>query len=217
MTVTSDQNLFQSVIKMIDSLSTTGNYDTIIHILSLLCLFSVLNQAPAQATPLISTNNQASGNPLQKLLGDLMKPPDGNNSNNSNPLGGALGAALSSPDLLSSLLPLLNNPQIKSKINPANIASVMGMLNNLGGMGGLGGLGALGGLATNPTQEKVEVKPKAEKKTPETESSISNSSEQKSSSSETPIPEKNIEEKTPLTPNIEKKSASRFLNWKTNF
>lgn len=217
MTVTSDKTLFQSVIKMMDSLSASGNYDTIVHILSLLCLFSVLNQTPMQNTLPAANEGPAPDNPLQKLLGSLMKTDGNNASAGGNPLSSALGAALGSPDLLSSLLPLLSNPQIKSKINPANIASVMGMINNLGGLGGLANLG--GALTPSPAQtnnEKNEAKVKAEKKTLEPETSFSDSSDQQSQLPEQSTAEKPLEEKHPPAAG-EKRSANRFLNWKTNF
>jgi hypothetical protein len=116
--MTPDKTLFQSVIKMIDSLSTTGNYDTIINVLSLLCLLSILNKNTDQISNALPTSTiSQNDNPIQKILGELTK-------------GG--GGGLGSPDMLMTLLPLLNNPQIKSKLNPTNIASVMGMINNLG-------------------------------------------------------------------------------------
>lgn len=183
--MTPDKTLFQSVIKMIDSLSTTGNYDTIINVLSLLCLLSILNKNTGQAVPasLPSTINQ-NDNPLQKILGELTKG------------GGGLG----SPDMLMTLLPLLNNPQIKSKLNPTNIASVMGMINNLGG------------INTNNTKaDTPKNKPEKEEPPPDLpqvaplEENIKLEDEPKS-----PPPELTNEDS-------EKKSTNRFLNWKTNF
>lgn len=219
MTVTSDKTLFQSVIKMIDALAASGNYNTIIHILSLLCLFSVLNQTPLQQQPSLpaADENAVSDNPLQKLLGSLMKTDGGSAAPGASPLSGALGAALGSPDLLGSLLPLLGNPQIKSKINPANIASVMGMINNLGGLGGLANLGGGLAAAAQAATEKNEAKPKAEKKTPEEAPAPSKQQpdENAAEKNET-TPERPIAEKPPL-PAGDRRPANRFLNWKTNF
>lgn len=225
MTVTSDKTLFQSVIHMVDSLSADGNYDAIIHILSLLCLFSVLNRPAVNqpsAIPLATGQSAAAGNPLQKLLGDLMKGGGATaGGGGGSPLSGALGAALGSPDLLMSLLPLLNNPQIKSKINPANIASVMGIINNMGGLGGLAGLANLGGNAAAggaaPGNEKNEdAKPKPEKKTPDEEASPPIPINTPAPASAPPPPEEVVDEKKPV-PTPELKPANRFLKWKTNF
>lgn len=182
--MTPDKTLFQSVIKMIDSLSTTGNYDTIINVLSLLCLLSILNKNTGQAVPASppSTINQ-NDNPLQKILGELTKG------------GGGLG----SPDMLMTLLPLLNNPQIKSKLNPTNIASVMGMINNLGG------------INTNSTKVDTPKNKPEKEETPDLPQVA-------------PLEEKNKLEDEPKSPSpelanedSEKKSTNRFLNWKTNF
>jgi len=109
---------------MIDNIAHEGTgYDTLIHVLSLLCILNILNRTqPSTAAPIIQnspTNNTT--NPLHKLLGELTK-------------GGADGGGGGpSPDMLMTLLPLLNNPQIKSKLNPANISSILGVLGNLGG------------------------------------------------------------------------------------
>lgn len=183
--MTPDKTLLQSVIKMIDSLSTTGNYDAIINVLSLLCLLSILNKNTGEAVSASpsSTLNQ-NDNPIQKILGELTKG----------------GGGLASPDMLMTLLPLLNNPQIKSKLNPANIASVMGMINNLGGI--------------NTNNTKVDMsKNKSEKEEP-----------QPNLPQVAPLEEKNkIEDEQKLSsPELtnedsEKKSTNRFLNWKTNF
>jgi len=183
--MTPDKTLFQSVIKMIDSLSSTGNYDTIINVLSLLCLLSILNKNTGQAVPASppSTINQ-NDNPIQKILGELTKG------------GGGLG----SPDMLMTLLPLLNNPQIKSKLNPTNIASVMGMINNLGGI--------------NTNNTKVDTpKNKPEKEEPPPDIPQVAPLEEKNKledETKSPLPELTNEDS-------EKKSTNRFLNWKTNF
>lgn len=182
--MTSDKMLFQSVIKMIDNLSTAGNYDTIVHILSLLCLLSISNNT-ANQTIISSTPpmNQSNDNPIQKLLGDLTKGSNG----------------LGSPDMLMSLLPLLNNPQIKSKINPTSIASVMGIINNLGNV-------------TSPKEDTI--KTKTEKESPPEEASPPSPIEPKKEEVES---ESNTTSPSIVSEESEKKSATRFLNWKTNF
>lgn len=89
----SDRNLFQSVLKMVDSLSATGNYDTIINILSLLCLLSILNRSPNAGAL------SGGGSPLSGILGELMKNTagttnSGNGANPNTPLAGIFGDLL---------------------------------------------------------------------------------------------------------------------------
>lgn len=203
MTTTSDRTSFQSIIKMLDSLSATGNYDTMINVLALLCLFSILNKNTVSqiASAPASAPAAAGSNPLQKILGELTKG-DGGGLGGS--LGGALGAALGSPDMLMSLLPLLNNPQIKSKINPSNIASVMGMINNLGGIG------------NNEKPEPPKIKPeKPEKKAAVSEPPTAPPIEQPLATASETLATKISE---PPPPDEQgKKTSNRFLNWKTNF
>lgn len=118
-----NNSLLQTVTHMIDTTINEGTgYDTLIHVLSLLCLLQILNRThSATPVPMLQNIPQASStNPLQKLLGDLTK-------------GGDQSGGGPSPDMLMSLLPLLNNPQIKSKLNPANISTILGLMNNLGG------------------------------------------------------------------------------------
>ncbi len=213
MTTTTDKTTLQSIIRLVENLSSTSNYDTIISILSLLCLFSILNHTTPQQSNLSmpSMNQQSTVNPLQKLLGDLL----GGNKTDSNAglsgalsalggLGGGLGnlsGLLSSPDLLMSLLPLLNNSQLKSKINPSSIASVMSMINN---------------LSNNQTEktEPIKNKQEAPAKTVEvTETPPPNEEELQA----TPTPEAETSAKNIVLQGNEKKPPSRFLNWKTNF
>lgn len=118
-----NSSLLQTVTHLIATTINEGNgYDTLIQILSLLCLIQILTRTqPATGIPTSQNIPQASStNPLQKILGELTKSGD--------PSGGG-----PSPDLLMSLLPLLNNPQVKSKLNPANISNILGLMNNLGG------------------------------------------------------------------------------------
>ncbi len=208
MTTTMDKTSLQSIIRLVDNLSDTANYDTIISVLSLLCLFSILNRpTPQQST--MTTINQTptiAGNPIQKLLGDLLGK-SGENNGNQGGLGGVLGGLgglsnlIGSPDLLMSLLPLLNNPQLKSKINPSSIASVMGIINNLSGM---------------QSTEKSEPQKVKEDKAPQAVETVpAHEPEEKEITSPIVTPEP--APKAPVAQEGEKKPQSRFLNWKTNF
>lgn len=113
--------LLQSVARMLETASNENSgYEVLIDVLSLLCILSILNRSqgilvPSQITP--NTTVTAASQPnalLQKALSDLNKSEGG-----------------PSPDMLTTLLPLLNNPQIKSKLNPSNIASILSMVNSL--------------------------------------------------------------------------------------
>lgn len=184
----SNRSLLQTIITMIDTLIHEGNgYDTLINILSLLCLLSILNRLQPPALPPISQTSQptATTNPLQKILGDLTKGMDGSGS------GGP------SPDMLMSLLPLLNNPQVKSKLNPANISNILGLMNNLGGTSG-------NDKPESPKPEKTEKNEKKEKKEPPAAVTPS--------LTEQPTHASNIDSNDP-----DKKDLGRSLNWKTNF
>lgn len=238
MTTTSDKTFLQSVIRMMDTLAASGNYDTIGHLLSLLCLFSILNQGGATSAAAPVQQSQQSGvNPLQKLLGDLTGGALAAPSGAGSPLGGLLGA-LGSPDMLMSLLPLLNNPQLKAKLNPANIASVMGMLNNLGGMAG-----AMGTMGAG--NEKGEKKNTAQPQAPMPSQAPAQPAPQPAppfapqpavpTAVPPPVQPDNAGAAAPTAAPVEtpaaapavsgdvpesapaRKSGSRFLNWKTNF
>ncbi len=180
----SPSTLLQSITHMIDSAANEGTgYDTLIHILSLLCILHILNRTqPSTAAPVIQNSPATSPtptptNPLHKLLGELTK-------------GGGDGGGGPSPDMLMSLLPLLNNPQIKSKLNPANISSMLGMLGNLGG-----------GNSDKPEESKTE---KMEKKNPSAAAVTSSLAKEASQAS-------SIDAAT------DKKDLGRSLNWKTTF
>ena len=123
-----NSSLLQTITRMIDKMINEGTgHDTLITLLSLLCLLHIVSRTQSlTATPALTTTSQTnSANPLQKILGELTKSGD--------PAGGGSASGGPSPDLLMSLLPLLNNPQIKSKLNPTNISSILGLMNNLGG------------------------------------------------------------------------------------
>lgn len=177
--------LLQSITHMIDSAANEGTgYDTLVHILSLLCILHILNRtqpSTAAAAPIIQNSPAAApANPLHKLLGELTKGG-----------GDGGGGGGPSPDMLMSLLPLLNNPQIKSKLNPANISSILGVLGNLGG-------GGSSEKSEEGKQDKIEKKdPPAAAVT----SSLANSTLQTSI----------------IDPYLDKKDLGRSLNWKTTF
>lgn len=177
--------LMQSVTRMLESAVEGGGYDSLINVLSLICLVSILSRGqgavPAQATPV------AGGvSPLHKLLGDLAKGE------------GGLG-----PETLVSLLPLLNNPQIKSKLNPATIGAVMGMLGNMGDKGDKGEQKseAKGEKAGDKGEEKHE----ARRNPPPTAATVT--------SIEALAEKPQAAEGT----DGEKKGLGRYLNWKSNF
>ncbi|MCX7781250.1 MAG: hypothetical protein N2491_10150 [Negativicutes bacterium] len=113
-----EKGLLQTATRMLDMAVNEGaGYDSLINVLSLMCVLSILNRnQPAAQQPAASP----AANPLQKLIGELAK-------------GDAGGP---SPETLMTLLPLLNSPQLKSKLNPATLTAVMGLLNNMGGSGG---------------------------------------------------------------------------------
>ena len=162
-------SLVNTVMRVIEKLVNDGaSSDTIINILALFCLVSILQRNTHSGA---AVHSPGSGG-LGKLLGDLTK------GDGSGP----------SPDALMTLLPLLNSPQMKSKLNPTTIATVLGLLGSMGA----------GEKAETPKQEKSEPKgePKAFPVMPETE--------------ETP---RHITD----APAEKKAAASRYLNWKSSF
>ena len=103
----SDKTMLQSITQLINSIGNQGiSCDVIVQILSLLCLFCIVNRSQGTLNSISTSIPNASTSPLQKLVGDLMKK-DGETS--------------PPPDMLATLLPLLNNPQVKSKLTPTNI------------------------------------------------------------------------------------------------
>ncbi|MBP2629189.1 MAG: hypothetical protein H6Q68_3900 [Firmicutes bacterium] len=177
-----NNSLLQTVTNMINNIANEGNgYDTLINVLSLLCLLLILNRTqPSMSAPLPqSISPTTSTNPLQKILGELTKNTDGSN-------GGP------SPDMLMSLLPLLNNPQVKSKLNPTNISSILGMLGNLGG-------------GSNNDKSEVTKTDKPEKKEPPAAAVTSSLAEHS-----TPVNVSHSDEQ-------DNKDLGRSLNWKSNF
>ncbi|SDE60847.1 hypothetical protein [Sporomusa acidovorans] len=186
-------SLLNSITRMLDTGMHTGaGLDNIITVLSLLCLFSIMNRNHAgKDTP--QTQPATATNPLHKLLGDLTKGSDGGFT----------------PDTLMSLLPLLNNPQLKSKLNPGTMSTVLGLLNNLGSLGG-----------GSPSPDKDKDKAKAElKPSPPTETPPQQETEALA-------PSTNVAQQVPVAKppqtneeaeEAETKNHSRYLNWKNNF
>jgi len=189
---TGSSSLLSSITRMLDTSITTGaGLDNIITMVSLLCLFSIMNRNHAsretqQAKPVTNSN------PLHKLLGDLTKGGDGSSF---------------SPDTLMSLLPLLNNPQLKSKLNPSTIGTVMGLLNNLGG---------LGGGSPPPEKGESETKTEPHTKTP------TEPPEAEPPPPTNVVPQSPLKKQPPSQPRedseeSEEKNYGRYLNWKNNF
>jgi hypothetical protein len=183
-TDTSSKLLLQSTMRLIDSLSRDNiDYDHIINVLSLICLISILNRGNEVVSD-ISQQSAPASNPIQKILGELTK---GNASGNS---GGP------SPDMLMSLLPLLNNPHVKSKMTPSNLATILNLVNSLGGSG-------------TDKQEPA----KSEKPQPKTEDKSESPAAAVTSSA---IPDSSASPHSE-TEDGEKKGLGRYLNWKTSF
>ena len=186
---TTDRPLLQTILSLLDVLSshkTEGQ--SWIHLLSLLCIFTILNQ-PNQ--PLASTASSAqSANPLQKLLGDLTK-------------GASQGGGIGGADTLLSLLPLLNNPQIKSKLNPNNIAAMMNVVQSI-----------TGGITPPPAKNQtIEPQPASMSVAPATPPQ---------SPATPPVESPSASSPSPITPTTQASSSSptpttRYLDWKSSF
>ncbi len=198
---TGSSSLLGSINRMLDASVTSGaGLDNLVTVLSLLCLFSIVNRGHTTNMPQ-QTQTAANSNPLHKLLGELTK--GGGDSG----AGGGL-----SPDTLMSLLPLLNNPQLKSKLNPGTMGSVLGLLNNLGGLG-------LGGGSNSQEKPKNETKsePKMElpKQPAEAEAPAAQAAtaQQAAPPKERSLPPQNGED----SEEADGKTYGRYLNWKNNF
>lgn len=190
---TGPSSLLSSITRLLDTgIAAGAGFDNIITVISLLCLLSIMNrnQAGREAQP----KPAVPVSPLHKLLGELTKGGDGS--------GGL------SPDTLLTLLPLLNSPQLKSKLNPGTIGTVMGLLNNLGGLG-----------SGSPPPEKAETENKAKPDSPAAKAPKQTPAEDSPPAaarqpSEQPQPALQSEE--PLEETAEK-NYGRYLNWKNNF
>lgn len=190
-------SLLGSITRMLDANSSAGTgSDNLITVLALLCLFSIVNKNNAVSQPVL--NQQATNsNPLHKLLGELTKGGDGG--------GGGSGGSGFSPDTLMSLLPLLNSPQLKSKLNPGTISTVLGLLNNLGGLGGMA-----------QDKPKAEPRPEPQKQPRESEpvpSAPVADLQPVPTLKQQPIPAQEAEEPDEQ----DGKNFGRYLNWKNNF
>lgn len=189
-------SLLRSITRMLDSTINEGtNFESIIPVLSLVCLASILNRSQPSAPQAASV---PAANPLQKLLGDLSKGE------------GGLG-----PDTLMSLLPLLNSPQMKNKLNPATISAVLGLLNNMGDKSDK--------TDKNDKNDKVEKQEKSEKQEKNERSSERNEDTADAKRSAPPAAavtslEAIGQRSEPLDPlEADKKGLGRYLNWKSNF
>lgn len=191
-------SLLGSITRMLDANINSGaGPDNLISVLALLCLFSIVNKNNAVSQP-VQAQSAASNNPLHKLLGDLTKGGDG---------GSGVGGSGLSPDTLMSLLPLLNSPQLKSKLNPGTMGTVLGLLNNLGGGG---------------SQEKTKPESKAESKhEPKQEPQKQTEPPPQPVATQQPAPALKQQPVLPQededTDDAEGKNYGRYLNWKNNF
>lgn len=170
---TTDKSLLQTILTLLDVLSShKSEGKSWIHLLSLLCIFAILHQENT-ASP---CPQSSSANPLQSLLGDVLKGTSTTKSSDS-----------PAANTLLSLLPLLNSPQIKSKLNPANIAAVMNVMQN---------------LTATPNNEKP---PKS------TSPSTSPSTQPSPTAAATPPPNESA------SPKSAPSSPERYLDWKNSF
>jgi hypothetical protein len=186
------QSFLPLIARMFDAALTNGKgYEQLIDLLSLLCLITIVTRpqgqmgvtptfasgtAPATANPTPAAAPE-SNNSLQNTLAELLK--NVNSGGNSNGTGA---------DTLMSLLPLLNNPQIKSKMNPTNMAAIMSLLGNMG--------------SGNPDSKKSDAP--APQQPPEASAPPAATSNQTSPPFDSPSEESDS-------------PSSRYLNWKTNF
>ena len=196
---TTDRSLLQTILSLLDVLSshkTEGR--SWIHLLSLLCIFTILNQS--DQPPASASSSTLSANPLQKLLGDLTKGVSQN---------GGLGGA----DTLLSLLPLLNNPQITSTLNPNNIAAMMNLVQNLAGTAPSS---PTKGTVPEPQSAPVAVSPTAPPSTASTPSLFKAPPASPPPPAQ-PTPPPSPTTSTPETPTSTPAPTNRYLDWKSSF
>jgi hypothetical protein len=177
-------SLLQAVTRMVEAAANDGTgYDSLVPVLSLICLVSILGHGQPRAVQAAPATGAGS---LQKLLGDLTKGD-----------GGGLG-----PEALVSILPLLNSPQVKSKLNPATIAAIMGLLNNMGDKGDKSET-----VKQEPAKQSGDKSEKMEEKKPIPPTAATVTSL-----------EALAERQETLEPSEgDKKGLGRYLNWKSNF
>lgn len=179
---TTDRSLIQTILSLLDVLSshkTEGR--SWIHLLSLLCIFTIVSQEnnPPQS------QSSAPVNPLQNLLGDLLKGTANHKASDNAPA-----------NTLMSLLPLLNSPQLKSKLTPSNIATVMNVMQN---------------LTTTPASSDEKTTKSPPPSPPQTTSTATVPPLEAPSASQTAPPPLSTPGKT-TTP-----TGERYLDWKNSF
>lgn len=180
-------SLVQAVTRMVETAASSGaGYDSLVPVLSLICLVSILGYGQPRAFQQAQAAPATGVGSLQKLLGDLTKGD-----------GGGLG-----PETLVSLLPLLNSPQIKSKLNPTTIGAIMGLLNNMG----------------DKSEKSEAVKQEPVKQNGDK----SENQEEKKSIPPTAATVTTLEALAERQENLDpaegdKKGLGRYLNWKSNF
>lgn len=185
---TPDKTLIQTATRMLDAALNDGaGYDNIINLLALLCMLSILNRNQ----PIQQTIPSVPANPLQKLLGDLSKGEGGGPS----------------PDALMSLLPLLNNPQIKSKLNPSTMGAIFSLLNNMGNSSEKGDTKEKADIKHEKQEKQEKSQPKPEQAEPKNDlpaAAIAQSESQ-------------AEKPDDAALEAEKRQYGRYLNWKSSF
>ncbi|MBU2701562.1 hypothetical protein Ga0466249_002678 [Sporomusaceae bacterium BoRhaA] len=184
---TESQSFLPIIAHLLEAAVADGKgYEPIIDLLSLLCLMTIVSRSHKQEertpnfsaapSPSVSAPPSAAGNSLQDTLANLLKTAS-SSGGNSGP----------GPETLMTLLPLLNNPQIKAKMTPANMAAIMGLLNHMGA-----------GSSDNKKAESTAPSPPPESAAPPAATTNQNT-----------LPaEPPLEQDPP---------SSRYLNWKTNF
>ena len=172
-----------SILQLLQAALTGGmTFDTLNHMLALLSLLSILQRMPqpqphsppAQPT---ATGSANTGDSLQKLLGQLTKSEGGSN------------------DTLIQLLPLLNSPQLKSKMTPANMATIVGLLNTMGS-------------GSEGKSEKSEKEKDSKKDSPAATVTACNAND---------VEEKSADAENDLVQNQGSEKEHQRLEWKTNF
>ena len=160
-------------------------FDSLIRLLSLMCLLSIVQQMPSQSAappaPSSTAAGTQGGDTLQKLISQLAKTDTSGTG-----------------DTLTGLLPLLNNPQVKSKLTPANMATILGLLSTMNAVSG----------------DKSDKGDKEKEK-----SSVSKESPAATVTEELPtvhtISAQELGEHADHPPPFQEKQ--RYLEWKTNF
>lgn len=185
-----DDSAFSSLSllgKIAESAVESHDFSVLIDVLALICLFTIITRKsfatgltkPAPPAPSQPSQNDNAANNLQKTLGDLLQKAGSGNAETG-----------PSPEMLASLLPLLNNPQLKAKMNPANLATIFGLLNSFN--------------KEDPTKKAANGA--------SSPSAAETSSSPAATASEA-SPKQSAE--PPLSPTQDAVS-SRYLNWKTN-